>query len=111
MSAFTYLHVLVQRDANTHIPRVVSQWELPVLESVWPEGTVVVGEEFVREMEAPEPDVERARLERVYGRDEETKVAHVESVYGAGSNSVRGLKKAIESATVKKSKDSADGAK
>lgn len=97
---YRFYNVLIIRDAHFHIPRVVSEWELPILEAVHTEQNVEKGEEFEREMGVIDVASERARLERLYKRDEETKDVYVEAVYGKGSNCLKGLQRAIDNACV-----------
>lgn len=100
MAIVRFHEVLVTRDANTIIPRQVSGWELAVLEEIYPDGNVNITNEFVRVMELPEVDGEMARLTRIYGSDEESKVPFAEIVYGRSSNGLRALKRAMEQSLV-----------
>ena len=99
--AYTFYTVIIDRDANTKIPKDVSQWERTVLEQVWGEGNVVEVAEFARELAPIDVESEKARLERIFGRDEDSKTPYVELAFGSGSLCVKGLKRAIEQAVVK----------
>lgn len=100
MATVRFHEVLVTRDANTIIPRQVSGWELAVLEELYPDGNVQSIREFVREKDLPEVSEEMARLTRIYGSDEESKVPFVEIVYGRSSNGMRQLQRAMEQSMV-----------
>lgn len=95
-----FYNVNVIRDANFHIPRSVSAWELPILQEIYGEGAIEVKGEEQREI--PEVDVasEKARLERLYKTEEESKIPFVEVVYGRGPNCLRALEKAIKQSEV-----------
>lgn len=92
--------VLVTRDANTIIPRQVWPWELPLLEELYGAGSVVVAGEFEREYDLPETEQELARLTRLYGSEEESKIPYVEVVYGRSTNGMRQLQRAIAQSVV-----------
>lgn len=102
MSPVTFYRVIVTRDANTKIPKDVSPWELQVMSEAL--GEVEIVEEFVREFAVPEAGPERARLERVYGNEPETKVPYVEIAYGRGPLCDRALAKAIAQSVVSEPK-------
>lgn len=99
-----YLHydILVVRDANFQIPRLASAWELPILIEIYGEGNVVISGEVQRDM--PEVDVasEKARLERLYKVEEDSKIPFVEVVYGRGPNCLKALEKAVKQAAEEK---------
>lgn len=100
MAAVRFHDVHVTRDANTIIPRQVSAWELAVLEELYPDGNVQIAGEFVREKDLPSVEEEMARLTRIYGSDEESKVPFAEIVYGRSSNGLRQLKRAMDQSIV-----------
>lgn len=95
MATIRCLEVLVNRDANTIIPRQAWPWELPILEELYGSGSVVVSNEFDREFDIPETEQELARLTRLYGSEEESKIPYVEVVYGRSTNGMRQLQRAI----------------
>lgn len=105
MTTVRFHDVLVTRDANTIIPRQVSGWELAVLEEIYPEGNVQSVNEFGRARELPDAAEEMARLSRIYGSDEESKVPFAEIVYGRSSNGLRQLERAMKQSVM----DDADG--
>lgn len=89
-----FYNVLVVRDANFHTPRQVSGWELPILQEIYGEGSIEVGDEFVNDIPDVDPASERARLERLY-RQDESKTFYVDVVYGKGPGGLKDLTKAI----------------
>lgn len=95
-----FYNVTIVRDAHFHIPRQASGWELPILQEIFGEGAVEVGDSFVRDI--PEVDVrsEHARLSRLYKHEEESKVPFVEIVYGRGPAGLKQLEKAIANSMV-----------
>lgn len=103
MSQYTFYTIVVIRDATLHIPRTVSGWELPVLNEVFGEGNIEIKEEFTREFATPDIEPEKARLERMYGKDE-TQIPYVEVAYGRGPACMKALAKAIAASEVKDTK-------
>lgn len=101
---YTFYNVMIVRDAHFHIPRKCAGWELAILQAVHGEPQVEIGEEFVHEMQEVDIASEKARLERIYKKDEETKQPFVEMVYGSGHNLTRALTKAVADYTVSEEK-------
>lgn len=95
----TFYNVLVVRDPNFHIPRQVSGWELPILQEIYGDGAIEVGEEVQREVPDVDFTSERARLERVYGVEGESKTPYVDVVYGRGPAGAKALQKAVQQYT------------
>lgn len=95
-----FYNVTVVRDANFHIPRTVSAWELPILQEIYGEGAVEVKDEVQRDV--PDVDIasEKARLERYYKAEEDSKIPFVEVVYGRGPACLKALEKAVKAAEV-----------
>lgn len=80
--------------------RAFPQWELPVLEAVYGRGKLeFMGYQTIKEYDIGSPDSEYARLEKRYGRDEESGVSYVEASYGKGSRGVAALASAMAQAT------------
>lgn len=92
--------LLIVRDPNFHIPRKAPQWEIPVLQEIYGQGEVVIGEEFEHEMSFTDIPSEFARLANVYGREEDSKIPYVEVVYGRGPAGVKAFEKAVRQAAV-----------
>lgn len=92
----TFFNVLVVRDPNFHIPRQVSGWELPILQEIYGEGAIEVGEEVKRDIPEVDFTSEWARLERVYGVEEESKIPYVAVVYGRSRQGADALQKAVQ---------------
>lgn len=95
----TFYNVVVVRDAHFHIPRQVSGWELPILQEIYGEGQIEIGEEVVRDIPDVDMTSERARLERLYRIEEETKTPYVDVVYGRGPAGAKALAQAIKQYT------------
>jgi hypothetical protein len=95
-----FYNVNVIRDANFHIPRLVSAWELPILQEIYGEGSIEVQAEEQRDI--PDIDVasEKARLERHYKVEEDSKIPFVEVVYGRGPAGIKALEKAIKASEI-----------
>ena len=72
--------VMMKRDITTHIPMTMPLYEIPVLEAAHPSADV--------EIKKINGDVEYnvaaelARMDEKYGADPETKIGHVESIFG-----------------------------
>lgn len=92
----TFVNIEIDRDPMTKIPKVVAAWEVPLYESKFGEGGVVIGEEVEVEVdEVPDVRDELSRLANLHGVDEATKQSHVELAYGRGSQAVKALNAAI----------------
>lgn len=98
MSEYQWYQVIVVRDATLHIPRQVSAWELVILQEVFGEGNVEIKQEFHRPFEAPDVEIERSRLERLYGVEDQTKIPYVDVAYGRGPSGLKALSRAIAQA-------------
>jgi hypothetical protein len=91
--------VKVKRDTQTVHNQSVAPWEIPILEFMFENGNVEALEEFEEtERDWPDPGAEFHRLETVYGRDPETQIHNVASVFGNSRQGVRALGRAIEEA-------------
>jgi hypothetical protein len=99
MKALFY-DILVVRDANFQIPRLASAWELPILIEIYGEGNVVISGEVQREVGDVDIASEKARLERLYKTEEDSKIPFVEVVYGRGPSCLKALEKAVKQAEV-----------
>jgi hypothetical protein len=82
----TVHNVIIHRDPMTKISKQVWAWELPVLESQFPGGTVqLVNKTFAEVNELPNGTDEYVRLEQMYGVEEATKQSHVSLAYDRGA--------------------------
>jgi len=91
--------VKVIRDTNTVHSKFVVPWEIPVLEFVFDEGNVERTDEYIENgAEYPSAASEYDRLTRCYGKDPQSGVAYVASVYGNAGAGVRALAKAMKDA-------------
>ena len=97
---YVFYNVLIVRDANFHIPRVCAAWELPILQEIHGEAEVIVGDEIQVERDHVEAAGEKARLERLYKVEEDSKIPFVEVTYGRGQMCLKALEKAIKASEV-----------
>ena len=104
----TVHNVIVDRDSMTKVSRQVWPWELPVLESKFPDGLVkVTGVSFVERDELPDPGTEFIRLSNQYGADTNTKIPHVDIAYNRGSEGVDMMAKVIKGSEYNAKKEAA----
>lgn len=102
MSQLQFYRVSIARDPNVLIVKEVLSWEVPILQEMYGEGSVEIGEEVTRDADGvpTESAEEMARLSRTYGQDQETKVPFVEIVYGRGPAGVKALQRSMDAARV-----------
>lgn len=90
------VNVLVKRSEHLAIPRAVGAWEVPILELVHGSDKIEVLDEVTEvDRELPEPLAEFERLERRYGRDEESGRSWVSQAY-AGARGISDLERAMK---------------
>lgn len=90
------VNVLVERSEHLAIPRAVGAWEVPVLELVHGTDKVRVLDTVTEvNRELPDPLAEFERLERRYGRDEESGRSWVSQAY-AGARGINDLERAMQ---------------
>lgn len=100
--------VLVVRDETTRIPKVVWEWELPILEAAHREGFVIRAQEKEKDAvleverdELPDAAEEYDRLTRVYGADDGGRDL-TELVFGYRQKGIAELEKTIKGSVVGK---------
>ena len=83
-------------------------WELPVLESKFPDGLVkVTGVSFVEREELPDAGSEFVRLSNQYKADEDTKIPHVDLAYARGAEGIKLMAKVIKDSPYNAKKEAA----
>lgn len=94
------LEVTVIRDKMTRVPKTIWPWELPVLEERYPGGLVTVDDDTqtVERDALPDPDLEFARLGKMYGEEKGTSIPLIFNAYGRGRAGVAALAKEIKAA-------------
>lgn len=92
--------VVVSIGPMSKVPKLVWNWEIPVLEELYALEVVSEGEDDISKL--PEVNSEFARMQDAYGSDEKTGVSHVENAYGRGKAGISELKKAIAKSAVNK---------
>ena len=104
----TVHQVILSRDAMSQIAMQVWPWELPVLESKYPDGLVQKVKDLLTERdELPDAEREFVRLEGVHGVDPDTKQSHVKLAYGHGAAGLKMLKQAIVAAEYREASEKA----
>ena len=94
--------VLIVMSINTKAPKLVFPWERMVFEEKFGKGSVEFVESYVTEVsELPDAEEEFARLDRVFGRNEENKEPHIERAFGRGKAGTVELLKVMKKAVVK----------
>ncbi len=97
-----YVKVTILRDESASIPAHIGAWELPVLEALYGEEKLEVGEKVTFESRPWPEDVkgEFARLGQLYGvtGSGDNAQTWVERVYGTGSAGIKALGAAIAEA-------------
>lgn len=93
-----YVNVKVRRDTQSAIQSTVSPWEVPILEYIFEQGNIEMGDGADSEREYPDAGAEFARLVKVYGGDSKSGIPHAVSVFGEGSRGVSALRDAIAEA-------------
>lgn len=99
-----HVHILIERDAMTKIPKVIRPWELPVYEAMYDDGEEdggagfsVVGNITIEVDEVPDAAEEFTRLRAFYGVDG-TGQPYADIAYDRGRKGVAMLRKAINEA-------------
>lgn len=96
------INILIDRDPMSKLPKTIWPWELPLFESQWPGGLVVVDSEGTTERdELPDAYEEFNRCRACFGTEAETKINHCDLVYGRHQAGVKALEKAIKASVVK----------
>lgn len=91
-----HVEVKVKRDTQTTYVVTIPEWEIPILEYIFDEGNVErIGDGVVLEREYPSAEFEFDRLEKIYGKDSETKKTFASEVYGNAGVGIRNLKRAM----------------
>lgn len=100
-----YIHILIERDKMTKVPKVVAPWEIPVYEAVYNDGEpdsgngfAEVGEVEVELDEVPDAESEFVRMRNLHGFHEKQGVPFVDLAYGRGRAGLAELRRAINDA-------------
>lgn len=86
--------VMMKRDITTHIPLTMPLFEIPVMEAANPNADVEI-KKINGDQEYNVP-AELARLDEKYGADAETKISHVENVFGRQGRDFHRVVKQLE---------------
>lgn len=92
------IHILIERNPMTTIPKTVWAWELPLYRSQYGDEAVqIIGDPQSADIDdLPDAKEEFLRLRQIFGVDGDTKQSHAELVYGRGLDGVEKLGKAIK---------------
>ncbi len=98
-----YQEIEVRMHSGNAIVRItVPEWEVPVVQAIHPEVSVI--RDVVREREAPSVSSEMTRLQAAYGAERQeggfTGVTFAESVYGQHAVGTNALKRAMQGAVL-----------
>lgn len=108
----TVHNVVVDRDPMTKPSKQVWNWELPVLEAVFPGGLVHVnGTTFEERESLPDPATEFVRLEAQYGVEEDSRQSMVSIAYDRGEKGIKALARKIKASVYDAKKVAAEALK